>query len=161
GRQPVRVVLDREATLPGSLRLFTDALAPMTVAVVGEGRRPDYADALEAAGGLVLPTSEKDGHLDLVVLLEKLGAGVGNHRPMQSLLVEAGPALATALARADLVDRLALFIAPKLVGDGRPSFADLGIERMADALTFAEQRWECIGEDILFLRVRHPAVPQA
>ena len=160
GRQPVRVVLDREAALPADLQLFTDEHAAMTVAVIGEGNRPDYADALEAAGGLVLPIPEFGGHLDLGALLETLGTGVGAHRPMQSLLVEAGPGLATALVRADLVDRLALFIAPKLVGDGRPSFGDLGIDRMADALTFAESRWERVGDDILFLGFRRPAFPQ-
>jgi len=160
GRQPVRVVLDREASLPPDLQLFTDEHAARTIAVVGAGRRPDYADALEAAAGLVLPVPETGGRLDLNVLLETLGAGVGAHRPMQSLLVEAGPGLATALVRAGLVDRLALFIAPKLLGDGTPAFDDLGIEKMADALGFAEHRWEPVGDDILFLGFRHPALPE-
>ena len=160
GRQPVRVVLDREASLPAGLQLFTDEHAARTIAVIGEKHRPAYADALEAAGGLVLPIPEIGGHLDLEALLEKLGAGVGAHRPVQSLLVEAGPGLATALVRAGLVDRLALFIAPKLVGDGRPAFGDLGIKKMVDALTFAESRWERVGDDILFLGFRRPALPQ-
>jgi diaminohydroxyphosphoribosylaminopyrimidine deaminase/5-amino-6-(5-phosphoribosylamino)uracil reductase len=69
---------------------------------------------------------------------------------MQSLLVEAGPGLATALFQQDLVDRFFCFVAPKLVGDGMPSLRSLGIDRMADALTFAESTWETVGGDLLF-----------
>lgn len=151
GRQPVRVVLDRAGTLAPHLQLFTDDRTSQTVAVVAEGVTPDYARPLAQRGGTVLAVPKTDDHLDLGMLLDRLGSGVGDHRPMQSLLVEAGPGLATALWRADLVDRLALFVAPKLVGDtGRPAFGDLGVERMAEARTFAESRWERVGDDILF-----------
>ena len=149
GRQPVRVVLDRAGTLPADLRLFTDEHAAKTIAVVGEGTTPNYAEVFEQRGGTMLWVSERDGHLDLEALLQKLGAGVGAHRPMQSLLVEAGPALATALFRYDLVDRFALFIAPKLVG-GRRGVDNLSVERMADARTFETHRWEAVGPDLLF-----------
>ncbi|MEO1632211.1 MAG: dihydrofolate reductase family protein, partial [Bacteroidota bacterium] len=78
------------------------------------------------------------------------GAGVGPHRPMQSLLVEAGPGLATALFAQELVDRFFCFVAPKVVGAGTPVLHDLGISRMAEARTFADHRWEVVGEDMLF-----------
>jgi diaminohydroxyphosphoribosylaminopyrimidine deaminase/5-amino-6-(5-phosphoribosylamino)uracil reductase len=35
------------------------------------------------------------------------------------------------------------------VGDGRPALRDLGITEMDEALTFAEQLWEPIGDDVL------------
>src|SRR5690606_580289 len=152
GRQPLRVVLDRAGALPPSLRLFTDAYAARTVAVVGDGVRPGYADALTEAGGRVLGVPERDGHLDLGAVLDRLGAGdgvAGPARPVQSVLVEAGPGLATALLRPDLVDRLFVFVAPKLIGDGIPAVGDLGLTRMADALTFAESSWEPVGPDLL------------
>ncbi|MEM8556296.1 MAG: bifunctional diaminohydroxyphosphoribosylaminopyrimidine deaminase/5-amino-6-(5-phosphoribosylamino)uracil reductase RibD [Bacteroidota bacterium] len=154
GRQPVRVVLDRAGTLPPHLRLFTDAHASHTVVVVGEDAVPAYAPALTDRGGTLVwvPTIETDGqqHLDLGAVLATLGMGVGTHRPMQSLLVEAGPGLATALFQQDLVDRFFCFLAPKLVGTGTPAFRDLGTLRMADARTFAEHCWEVVGNDILF-----------
>ena len=156
GRQPVRIVLDREGALASDLKLFADEHASQTVAVVGEGRTPHYAEAFVAQGGTVLEIPETGAHLNMLALLDALGAGVGDRRPMQSLLVEAGPGLATALLRADLVDRLALFIAPKLVGDGLSTFGDLGVETIADALTFAESRWERVGGDVLFWGYRHP-----
>ena len=153
GRQPVRVVLDRAGALPPDLRLFSDEHVPQTIAVVGEEAHPAYAEAFVGRGGVVLRVPERDGHLDLGALLDRLGAGVGPHRPLQSLLVEAGPGLATALLRADLVDRFALFIAPKLVG-GRRAVDNLFIERMVDARTFEECRWESVGPDMLFVGTR-------
>lgn len=153
GRQPVRLVLDRTGTLPADRRLFTDDLADHTMAVVGEGHgMPDYADVLKESGGHVLRIPETEaGHLNLKALLTRLGKDGGRGAPpMQSLLVEAGPGLATALFQQDLVDRFFCFVAPKLVGGGMPSLRSLGIDRMADALTFAESAWDTVGNDLLF-----------
>ncbi len=151
GRQPLRFVLDRAGTLSPHLNLFTDAFRHLTTAVVGEAARPAYADALHAAGGRLLRLPERDGHLDLDALLAHLGREGGREgRPLQSLLVEAGPGLATALLRQDLVDRLFLFVAPKLLGSGVPALHSLGLTRMAAALPFAEHTWEPIEGDFLF-----------
>ncbi len=159
GRPPSRLVLDRTGALPSGLQLFTDAFAARTVAVVGAGRgAPPYAERLEAAGGRVLHVPEAGGHLDLGALLDRLGAdGGADGGPLQSLLVEAGPGLATALVRQDLVDRLLLFVAPRLIGTGTPALADLGIDTMEAAFTFAESRWEAVGRDLLFRGYRRAA----
>lgn len=152
GRQPTRLVLDREGTLPADRTLFADDYADHTIAVVGEGRdRPAYADRLTEAGGTVLRIPETaDDHLDLDALLRRLGTDGGREaEPLQSLLVEAGPGLATALFRQDLVDRFFCFVAPKVVGEGIPVLEDLGINEMENAVTFADQEWETVGDDVL------------
>jgi diaminohydroxyphosphoribosylaminopyrimidine deaminase/5-amino-6-(5-phosphoribosylamino)uracil reductase len=157
GRQPVRIVLDRPGNLPAHLQLFTDAQAVHTVAVTGESARPAYAEALLAAGGRVLRIAEDDAHLDLGRLMEGLGREGGRDGlPLQSVLVEAGPGLATALFARDLVDRFYLFTAPRLVGRGVPLLDGLTITRLRDALDFAEGHWEQIGGDILFRGYRRP-----
>ncbi len=152
GPQPVRLVLDREGTLSPDRTLFTDDHADRTIAVVGEERkRPPYAAPLTEAGGHILRVPETpDDHLDLSALLRRLGADGGrDSEPLQSLLVEAGPGLATALFRQDLVDRFFCFVAPKVVGDGIPALRDLGITEMDDAVTFADQEWDPVGDDLL------------
>jgi diaminohydroxyphosphoribosylaminopyrimidine deaminase/5-amino-6-(5-phosphoribosylamino)uracil reductase len=153
GRQPLRVVLDRSGTLPGVLKLFGVSDAARTVAFVATGGRPAYAESLEAAGGSVVPINERDGHLDLQAILTTLGSGVGlpaGSRRVQSVMVEAGPGLATAFLKADLADRLLAFVAPKLVGDdGIPAVGDLDIDQMAAALQPAESVWEAVGPDVL------------
>jgi len=152
GPQPLRFVLDRTGTLAPDRTLFTDEQTDQTIAVVGEHRPvPDYADRLTDAGGTLLRIPETaGGHLDLAALLQRLGTDAGRDaEPLQSLLVEAGPGLATALFRQDLVDRFFCFVAPKVVGEGTPAVRDLGITEMDDALTFAEQTWETVGDDML------------
>ena len=153
GPQPCRIVLDRTGMLSPELQLFTDDYATSTIAVIGAERAaPPYAEALTARGGQVVRIPETPNeHLDLHALLAHLGAPDGpTERPLQSLLVEAGPGLATALFRQDLVDRFFCFVAPKVVGTGMPSVRDLGIRRMDEARTFADQRWTTVGDDLLF-----------
>ena len=147
---PLRIVLDRAGALSPTLALF-DGAAP-TLAVVGRGAEPSYRRVLAEAGGGVLEVEAVGGHLDLGAVLDALGArdGVpGGVRPVQSLLVEAGPGLATALLRQGLVDRLRWFVAPKLVGAGVPAVGDLEVETMADALEAGDATWEPIGPDVL------------
>lgn len=151
GRQPLRVVLDRTGALSPDLRAFTDGASP-TLAAVAPGTTPTYADALRQQGGDVLAVPAREGHLDLGALLDRLGTGDGlppGVRPVQSVLVEAGPGLATALLAQDLVDRVFWFVAPKLTGAGTPSVGDLETDRMAEALAFAESAWETVGPDVL------------
>ena len=62
---------------------------------------------------------------------------------MQSLLLEGGPTLATAFVEAGLVDKLLLFVAPTLAGDG-PRF--LGDLPPLAALHLATRP---VGEDVL------------
>ena len=153
GRQPLRFVLDRTGRLSADRNLFSDAYAAHTCAVLGAERaRPAYADSLEAAGGRLLRIPETAaGHLDLTALLNRLGTDGGRDgEPLQSLLVEAGPGLATALWEHDVVDRYFCFVAPKVLGTGTPSVADLGASVMTDARTFADHTWESIGDDLLF-----------
>jgi diaminohydroxyphosphoribosylaminopyrimidine deaminase/5-amino-6-(5-phosphoribosylamino)uracil reductase len=63
---------------------------------------------------------------------------------VQSLLLEGGPTLATAFMQADVVDKLLLFVAPRLSGSGPRFLADL--ERPVELSGLAVER---IGEDLL------------
>lgn len=70
---------------------------------------------------------------------------------VQTLLLEGGPTLATAFLRAGLVDKLMLFVAPRISGGGMRFLADLEAPVGVHHLTA-----ERVGEDILlagYLRV--------
>ena len=76
---------------------------------------------------------------------------------VQSLLLEGGPTLAGAFLRAGFLDKLLLFVAPKLVGgdDAPPLFAGAGVERMADAIRLTGLEAEPVGEDLLLTAYVH------
>ncbi|MFL6756601.1 MAG: bifunctional diaminohydroxyphosphoribosylaminopyrimidine deaminase/5-amino-6-(5-phosphoribosylamino)uracil reductase RibD [Sphingomicrobium sp.] len=60
---------------------------------------------------------------------------------VNDLLVEGGSATATAFLSADLVDRILIYRAPILVGEGKSSFGYIGLEAIADA----HGRWKASG----------------
>jgi diaminohydroxyphosphoribosylaminopyrimidine deaminase/5-amino-6-(5-phosphoribosylamino)uracil reductase len=63
---------------------------------------------------------------------------------VQSLLLEGGPTLAAAFLEAGLVDKLLVFVAPKLSGDG-PSM----LEGLRRPLELSRMEARPIGEDVL------------
>ncbi len=156
GPQPLRIVLDREGALSPDLHLFGDEHAASTVAVVGPDADPAYAKALVRAGGRVLRIPLSGDHLDLSALLDALGSGDAG-TPVQSLLVEAGPRLASALLLHELADRLLAFVAPIWLGGGRPAFSLDPPDRMADAVRWPETEWTTFGSDALLTAYRHTA----
>ena len=101
--------------------------------VFGQGPLPDGSD-LELVSG---PLDEELARL----------AG----EEVQSLLLEGGPTIAGAFLRAGLIDKLLLFVAPKLVGgdDAPPLFAGPGARSLAEAVTVGELEVEQVGDDLL------------
>lgn len=116
---PVRIVLDPRATTPldGAL-LRTAREVPVWIFTGPEA--PDAAvAAIEAAGAVVHPVGSAGPHaLDLDEVLRRCG-----ERGLSALLCEGGGRLGAALARADLVDRLVLLVAPRVLGgEAVPAF---------------------------------------
>ncbi len=146
GVSPARYVLDRNGLLPSYLKLFTDHHASRTAAIVRRGVVPQYSKTLTQAGGRILEVHEVSGHLDLAQVLTI----IGTEDKIQSLLVEPGPGLLRGLLSKDLVDRMYIFLAPKLLGSGLLAVDDLPARSLTDAITFASVRWETVGQDILF-----------
>ena len=69
---------------------------------------------------------------------------------VQSLLLEGGPTLAASFLRADLVDKLLLFVAPKLAGDG-PRF----VEELPAPVNLTRLQARPVGEDVLLSAYVH------
>jgi diaminohydroxyphosphoribosylaminopyrimidine deaminase/5-amino-6-(5-phosphoribosylamino)uracil reductase len=64
---------------------------------------------------------------------------------VNDLLVEGGSATATAFLTEDLVDRILIYRAPIIVGEGKSSFGYVGLEAIADA----HERWRLVDEQRL------------
>lgn len=61
------------------------------------------------------------------------------------LFVEGGAETASAFLRADLVDRMLLYRAPILIGEGRAALGDIGLARLGDA----HGRWRLVDSRML------------
>lgn len=148
GLQPLRVVLDGRARTPVHSRVY-DRATP-SLALVGTGARDQ---ALRDAGVAVAEVKTgSDGRLDPHAVLDVLW-----QRGVRSVLVEGGPAVFTSFVAGGCFDRLVLYVAPLLLGDGGlPLFGD-GPATLEDAERFALERVEHIGDDAVLHLVRREA----
>jgi diaminohydroxyphosphoribosylaminopyrimidine deaminase/5-amino-6-(5-phosphoribosylamino)uracil reductase len=76
---------------------------------------------------------------------------------VQSLLLEGGPTLAGAFLRAGLIDKVVLFVAPKLVGgdDAPPLFAGPGARTLAEAVPLSSLEAGRAGQDVVLTAYVH------
>jgi len=110
-REPLRVVLDSSARTPVNARVIAGATASRAIVVVADGAPGDRVRALEATGAVVLRCPRPDGRVSIPDLLAALAA-----REVRGILVEGGAEVAAAFLEAEVVDRVALFLAPLLLG---------------------------------------------
>ncbi len=146
GRDPLRVVVDSHLrTPPSATLLHLDSPAETLIAHIADVDLASHR-RLAAAGAVLLEVAERNGRVDLQDLLIKLG-----ERGVQSLLVEGGAHLNTGFFEAGLIDRMLVFVAPKLLGGcgGFGIFAGQGVSRLADALPLGEIRIQRFGDDVL------------
>jgi riboflavin biosynthesis pyrimidine reductase len=66
-----------------------------------------------------------------------------------SLLVEGGQRVITSFLRSGAVDKIMVFVAPKLMGKGIEAVGDLGIEAMQDVPMMKNFSYRKVGPDIL------------
>lgn len=128
-RQPHRVILDRQSQLSDDLKLFNT-----------DGER-----IIVSQGGDIAPELDKNGQVDLAATLK----AVASVSHINHLWVEAGATLASSLIKANLVDELIVYLAPKLMGsDGRGLIGALGLTEMAQVIDLTITDVRMVGGDI-------------
>jgi diaminohydroxyphosphoribosylaminopyrimidine deaminase/5-amino-6-(5-phosphoribosylamino)uracil reductase len=145
----LRAQVDAVAVGMGTVRRENPSLTARDVGATSQPRRLAF-------GGGPLPEGSE---LELLAgpIEDELAALA--EQGVQSLLLEGGPTLASGFLQAGAIDKLLLFVAPKLVGgaDAPSLFSGSGVERLADALPVARLTCEPVGEDLLLTAyVREP-----
>ncbi|HUL15518.1 MAG TPA: bifunctional diaminohydroxyphosphoribosylaminopyrimidine deaminase/5-amino-6-(5-phosphoribosylamino)uracil reductase RibD [Terriglobales bacterium] len=119
-RKLLRVVLDAKLHLPVRSSLVRDCEGDLLVITAAPANSP-RARQLQEAGAEVVRVSAVRGMLDLRAVVRELGK-----REILNVLLEAGPTLNGAALKAEIVDKLVLFYAPKLAGSVTVPFAKEG-----------------------------------
>lgn len=146
GRSPVRVVMDGHLRLPLTAKLVATAREVPTwlVALEHDNDSARLAAYREAGVEVLCVPADAEGNPDLHAALRALG-----ERGLTRVMVEGGSHLAAALLRAGLVDRIAWFRAPVLIGgDGLPAAQAFGIDRLADAPRWRLLDAAVVGDDL-------------
>ncbi len=152
GKVPLRIVLDSHLRTPPTAELLGEAKAKAPLIVAIKAANPRKVDRgllarqrkLEAAGAEIwFAPATRNGRVLLSALLRQLAT-----REVQSLLVEGGSQVHGAFVAEGLVDSVALFLAPRLVGSGVPIVKGRGLDwRKPAALGPISVR--ALGEDVL------------
>jgi diaminohydroxyphosphoribosylaminopyrimidine deaminase/5-amino-6-(5-phosphoribosylamino)uracil reductase len=148
----VRVVADSHLRTSLSSRLARTASEAPTWMLIRDGTDPARHEAFASLGCSVIAVPGAAAGIDLPVAMQALAkAGITR------LLVEGGGQIAAAMLRADLVDRIAWFHAPAVMGgDGWPSVQAFGIETLAAMPRFIPRHSTPLGDDRLTEFVRRP-----
>ncbi len=141
----VRVIADSHLRTPLTHKLVATARSIPTWILVRNGADHVRRRAIGALGVTLLDVPGSAAGIDLKRGLEALA-----ERGITRLLVEGGGRLAGSLLRAGLVDRLAWFHAPSVMGaDGLPAAAAFGVDRLAEMPRFVRHSINLLGADLL------------
>ncbi len=141
----VRVVLDTHLRMPLTCRLVATAAETPVWVVHAPNADAARVQAMTAAGVRCIAVAPGKVGVDTAAALAALGeAG------LTRVLAEGGASVAAALLRAELVDRLAWFHAPGVLGgDGFPAVQAMGITALAGLHRFHRVASRAVGADLL------------
>lgn len=142
GRSPVRIVFDAKARLSATAKLVATSKTQRTIALTAN---PVGAKAIEDAGVEIVEVAASPEGIDIGSAMKALG-NIGLTR----LLVEGGGRLAASLLRAGMVDRIAWYRAPTVIGgDGIPGVGALALASLVEARAFVRTGLQPLGSDVL------------
>jgi len=144
--QPLRVVCDSRLALPLALRLYRGSAARGTVVACTRAASRARRRALEARGVTVwvLPAT-RDGVAPRALARRLAAAGC------HDVLMESGPTLGRAWLDAGCVDGIALFVAPRLLGEGPMWLAGSRPGGLAGARRARRVQPSRVGADVLLM----------
>jgi diaminohydroxyphosphoribosylaminopyrimidine deaminase/5-amino-6-(5-phosphoribosylamino)uracil reductase len=145
GRDPYRIVLDSRLKISEEARVIGTPPSRAIIAATELAPR-DRVERLEKRGVQILIVDSKEGRVNLRSCLSKLRE-IG----MMSLLVEGGSQVNGSFLDEGLIDKLLLFLSPKLIGDHQALgiFGGRGVSNLQEAIALKEIKTKKMGEDIL------------
>jgi len=145
GKPLRRIILDSQARTPPDAQVVKDAHRSCTTLVVS-ARAPKSRVHELSRHARIWTAPIRDGRIDLAWVLRALGA-----EQVVSLLVEGGGEVNASFLQQRLVHRVALFYAPKILGDrnARSAVGGIGARDWSGVLRLREVRRRRLGSELL------------
>lgn len=143
---PVRIICDSNLRIPLECHILkTASEIPVIIATISD----DVAkiNKIKSTGADVIITDKTaENRVDLKQLFKELG-----NRKIDSVLVEGGAEIHASMLNSGLVDKLQIYIAPKIIGgtNAKPVVGGKGVELVRDAYMFKNPVVTKLGNDIL------------
>lgn len=156
GRNPIRIVCDTHLRTPHTARIIASADQARTILATCCADPARHAPYL-AAGCEVLVLPADAGRVDLGTLMKQLGA-----QEIDSVLIEGGAALHWSALQQGLVQRVQVYIAPKLFGGSaaKSPIGGLGVAEPTDAFRLSVPTVTRLGDDLLLESEVLPCSPE-
>jgi diaminohydroxyphosphoribosylaminopyrimidine deaminase/5-amino-6-(5-phosphoribosylamino)uracil reductase len=142
-RQPSVALVDSRLELPLNASLF---VAGRPLYIWSTGQNDQKQSALEEQGAKVFYRPDSNGQVDLAAMLQDMA-----RLEINELHVEAGHTLNGGLIRAGLVDEFLIYLAPKLLGQGRDMASFGQLTELSQAVPLVFQSTQMIGPDLRVL----------
>lgn len=144
-KSPIRIICDSHLRIPLDSQICKSAKQYRTIIACGNGD-PEKIRALTKLGLEIVQFPDAQGKVDLHALMGYLGES-----GIDSILLEGGGTLNDSALRAGIVQKLMVFVAPKVFGgaQAKTPVAGIGAELPADAVFLHLESVRQIGEDLL------------
>jgi diaminohydroxyphosphoribosylaminopyrimidine deaminase/5-amino-6-(5-phosphoribosylamino)uracil reductase len=155
GRDPARVVVDARLRTSPAARVYRQRSKASTILVTAPANLALAREKYERRGVEVISVATHGDELELDRLMLEFG-----HRGWCRVLIEGGANLAGSALNAGIVDRVAFFVAPKILGAGLSAIEGLKSRQVSDGLALEDLSASKVGEDwLLEARVLLSASP--
>ncbi len=139
--QPTRIILDGRGRIPITAKILNSSEFSPVIWVVGQDVQVETTDSSE-----VTVVHAPDPTIDINWVLSCLG-----QQGITSVMLEGGPTLATGFWQAKAIDKVQMYMAPKLVGrDGLSVLGPLHYQWMMEATALKSVQLRQVGEDFCF-----------
>ena len=145
GREPHRIVLDDSLSIPLDSKILNDDNVTRTIIVTTALASPEKVKRAEERGAKVLVVeADEKGMITGETLWRALG-----EQEISSILVEGGKQVFTSVLKSGYADRIVVFIAPRILGDGLAAVGDLGIANVNAAIELENINFQKISNDYM------------
>lgn len=146
GRNPVRVIVDSTLRIPMNSNIIKSLEEVKTIIATTEKSSNKKTKELLNLGAKVLIIKDKNGKVDLDELMIKLG-----EENIDSILLEGGATLNYSALEAGIVDKVMIYISPKIIGgvNAKTPVEGEGIKLLKDAFYIKNIVPKIIDKDIL------------
>jgi len=146
GRNPLRIIVDSKGRIPFDSNVLQTEDDRRTIIATTEDMPEIKQRQLKDKGAEVIITDKRNGKVNIRQLIEELG-----ERGVDSLLIEGGGTIAASFLEEGLIDKVAIFIAPVIIG-GKTAPTPVmgtGVDFINDGYRLKHQSITAFGRDIL------------
>jgi len=144
-KNPIKIIIDSSLKIPLNSKVLK--FEPQNTIIIASNQAPENRKKkIVSLGATILCLKDKKGVLPFDKIIKELGK-----QKITSILIEGGGTTNAEALKADIVDKVAFFIAPKIIGGVKAPSVVMGngIKNLSEAIQLKDLSVSKIGDDLL------------